>query len=274
MHAFVEEAWMKEKRARRVLAALALGLLAAGPTAAQEPSNEELRKDIQALQESLKAIQKDLQDIKGMLARPAGPPPLVNKVIDLGNGPFKGEAEARVTLVEISDYQCPFCSRYTRDTYPQVENEYIKTGKVKSVFLDLPLESLHNAAFGAAKAARCAGDQGKYWEMHDRLFANQKTLEPWNPHAEAIGLDVAVFETCVGGTKHDDAIRRDMAEAQKLGITGTPAFLIGRTDPKSSKLTVAAALRGARPFADFKTEIDKLLAEPEKARVVAEPAKK
>jgi protein-disulfide isomerase len=219
----------------------------------------------------LKAIQKDLQEIKGMLARPAGPPSLVNKVIDLGNGPFKGEAEAKVTLVEVSDYQCPFCSRYARDTYPQVESEYIKTGKVKAVFLDLPLESIHKAAFGAAKAARCAGEQGKYWEMHDRLFANQKALEPWNPHAEAIGLDVAAFEVCQGSTTHDAAIRRDMAEVQKLGITGTPAFLIGRTDPKSSKLTIAAAVRGARPFADFKTEIDKLLAEPEKAAVTPPP---
>jgi protein-disulfide isomerase len=257
---------------KRVLTALALGVLAAGPAAAQQqPSTEELRKDIQALQESLKAIQKDLQEIKGMLARPVGPPPLVNKVIDIGNGPFKGEAEARVTLVEVSDYQCPFCSRYFRDTYPQLETEYIKTGKVKSVFLDLPLESIHKSAFGAAKAARCAGDQGRYWEMHDRLFANQKALEPWTPHAEAIGLDVAGFEACVASDKHEAAIRRDVAEVQKIGITGTPAFLIGRTDPGSSKLTIAAAVRGARPFAEFKTEIDKLLAEPEKAAVAAPP---
>ena len=265
---------MKETGARRVLAALVLGLLAGGPVAAQEPSNEELKKDIQALQESLKAIQKDLQEIKGMLARPAGPPSLVNKVVDLGNGPFKGEADAKVTLVEVSDYQCPFCSRYMRDTYPQLETEYIKTGKVKTVFLDLPLEAIHKSAFGAAKAARCAGEQGKYWEMHDRLFANQKALEPWTPHAEAIGLDVAAFDTCVASDKHDAAIRRDIAEVQKLGITGTPAFLIGRTDPKSSKLTIAAAVRGARPFADFKTEIDKLLAAPEKPAAAVPPAGK
>ncbi len=262
---------MRETGARLVLTVLALGLLAAGPVAAQQPSNEELKKDIQALQESLKAIQKDLQDIKGMLARPAGPPSLVNRVIDLGNGPFKGGADAKVTIVEVSDYQCPFCGRYVKDTYPQLETEYIKTGKVKSVFLDLPLEAIHKSAFGAAKAARCAGEQGKYWEMHDRLFENQKALEPWTPHAEAIGLDVTAFDACVASDKHDAAIRRDIAEVQKLGITGTPAFLIGRTDPKSSKLTIAAAVRGARPFADFKTEIDKLLAEPEKAAAAPAP---
>jgi len=248
--------------ARRVLAALALGLLMAAPVVAQQqPSNEELRKDLQALQESLKSIQKDLQDIKAMLARPAGPPSLVNKVVDLGDAPVKGDASAVLTLVEVSDYQCPFCGRYWRETYPQLEAEYVKTGKVRSVFLDLPLEAIHKSAFGAAKAARCAGEQGKYWQMHDRLFSNQKELEPWAPHAQAVGLDLTAFDACVASDKEDSAIRRDIAEMQKLGITGTPAFLIGRTDPKSSQLTILAAVRGARPFADFKTEIDKLLAE-------------
>jgi protein-disulfide isomerase len=257
--------------ARRVLTGLALGLIAAGPAAAQQPSNDELRKDVQALQESLKSIQKDLQDIKAMLARPAGPPSLVNKVVELGDAPFRGDANARLTVVEVSDYQCPFCGRYWRETYPQLETEYVKTGKVRAVFLDLPLEAIHKSAFGAAKAARCAGEQGKYWQMHDRLFANQKELEPWAPHAQAIGLDLTAFDACVASDKEDAAIRRDIAEMQKLGITGTPAFLIGRTDPRGSKLTILAAVRGARPFADFKTEIDKLLAEPEKAAEVAPP---
>jgi protein-disulfide isomerase len=255
-------------------ACMLLAAVLAAPAFAQQTTTDDLKKEIQELREGLKAIQKDLQEIKGMLARPAGPPSLVNQVIDLGNGPFKGDATAKVTLVEISDYQCPFCSRYAKDTYPQVENEYVKAGKVKSAFLDLPLESIHKSAFGAARAARCAGEQGKYWEMHDRLFASQSTLEPWNSHAEAIGLDVKAFEACVGSDKHDAAIRRDMAEARRLGVSGTPAFLIGRTDPKSPKLRIAAALRGARPFADFKTEIDRLLAEPDKPVEAAEPAKK
>jgi protein-disulfide isomerase len=262
---------MQRVRNRVGLGVLALAAFVAGPAFAQQPSNEELRRDIQALQESLKAIQKDLQDIKAMLARPTGPPSLVNKVVDFGDAPFKGEADAKLTLVEISDYQCPFCGRYFRDTYPQLDTEYIKTGKLKSVFLNLPLEAIHKSAFGAAKAARCAGEQGKYWEMHDRLFANQKDLEPRTPHAQAIGLDVTAFDACVASDKEDAAIRRDIAEAQKLGISGTPAFLIGRTDPKSSKLTILAAVRGARPFADFETEIDKLLAEPEKPAEAAPP---
>lgn len=107
--------------------------------------------------------------------------------------------------------------------------------------------------------------------LQESLKAIQKELEPWTPHVQAIGLDVAAFDACVASDRLDAAIRRDIAEAQKLGITGTPAFLIGRTDAKSSKLTVATAVRGARPFAEFKAEIDKVLAEAEKPAVVEAP---
>ncbi len=133
---------------------------------------------------------------------------------------------------------------------------------MKSVFVDMPLESIHKFAFKAAQAAHCAGEEGKYWEMHDRLFESQKALEPWTPHAEAVGLDVPKFEACLASGKFDPEIRKDMAEAQRVGVTGTPAFMIARTDPGSSKVKVLAFLSGARPFADFKTEFDKLLEEP------------
>ena len=127
----------------------------------------------------------------------------------------------------------------------------------------MPLERIHKHAFKAAQAAHCAGEQGRYWEMHDRLFENYKTLEPWTPHAEAVGLDVAAFEECLASGKFDKAIRRDMGEAGKAGVTGTPAFLIGRAQPGSSKVKVLAVLKGAKAFADFKTELDGLLARPE-----------
>ena len=138
------------------------------------------------------------------------------------------------------------------------------------MFLDLLLESIHKQAFKAAEAANCAGDQAKYWEMHDRLFENQKALEPWNTHAEAVGLDLSAFERCLGSGKFAEEIRRDMGEARKAGQTGTPAFMLGRTDPNSSKMKILAAVRGARPFADFKAEIDRLLDETEKAQADGE----
>ena len=136
---------------------------------------------------------------------------------------------------------------------------------MKYVFLDFPLESIHKFAFKASEAAHCAGEQGKFWEMHDRLFPNQKTLEPWTPHAQAIGLDVPKFEACLNAGKQAEEIRRDMAQAQKAGVTGTPLFFLAYTDPSSSKVKTVARLSGAQPFATFKAEIDKLLAEQPKA---------
>ena len=132
------------------------------------------------------------------------------------------------------------------------------------MFVDLPLESIHKFAFKAAEAANCAGDQGKYWEMHGRLFANQQALEPWTPHAEAIGLDVTKFEECLNAGKTANEIRKDMSEAQKAGVTGTPTFFIAVTDPASSKIKTVSRLSGAQPYAAFKAEIDRLLAEASK----------
>ena len=127
--------------------------------------------------------------------------------------------------------------------------------------MDLPLESIHKLAFKAAEAANCAGEQGKYWEMHDRLYENQKALEPWTEHAKAIGLDVPKFEECLNSGRQAAEIRKDMAEAAKAGMTGTPGFFLAYTDPKSSKVTTKVRITGAQPFANFKAAIDKLLAE-------------
>ena len=144
-----------------------------------------------------------------------------------------------------------------RDTYPQIEKEYIDTGKVRYATLDLPLESIHKLAFKAAMATECANDQGKYWEMHDRLFENQRALEPWSGHAEGIGLDVAAFDECMTSEKHAAAVRKDMAEAQKAGASGTPSFVLGETDPADpTKVKGLSFIRGAQAFNAFKVAID------------------
>jgi protein-disulfide isomerase len=127
--------------------------------------------------------------------------------------------------------------------------------------MDFPLESIHKFAFKAAEAARCAGEQGKFWEMHDRLFANQKELEPAKAHAEAIGLDVPKFEGCLSAGRYAEAIRKDVAEGGKAGVTGTPLFFLAHTDPNSSKVKTEVRLSGAQPYTAFKAQIDKLLAE-------------
>jgi protein-disulfide isomerase len=147
-----------------------------------------------------------------------------------------------------------------RDTYPQIEKEYIDTGKLRYATLDLPLESIHKLAFKAAMATECANDQGKYWEMHDRLFENQRALEPWSGHAEAVGLDVAVFDECMSSEKHAGAVRKD----QKAGATGTPSFVLAETDPADpTKVKGLSFIRGAQAFNGFKAAIDSALEETE-----------
>ncbi len=130
--------------------------------------------------------------------------------------------------------------------------------------MDMPLP-MHKDAFRASVATHCAEDQGKFWEMHDRLFDNQRAIEPLKGHAEALGLDVVAFESCMASEKHAEAVRKDMAQAQKAGATGTPSFVLGRTDPADpSKVKGISFIRGAQQFAAFKTEIEKALAEAEK----------
>src|SRR5687768_2217706 len=136
-----------------------------------------MRKELEAIKEGQNKLQKDVQDIKALLqgARMGATPPAavqpVNMVLTLDGDPMKGDKSAKVVVVEFTDYQCPFCARHVRDTMPQIEAEYVKTGKVRYVTREFPLEAIHPQAFKASEAALCAGDQGKYWEMHVRLFA-------------------------------------------------------------------------------------------------------
>ncbi len=186
--------------------------------------------------EALKEMNKELREIKALLAArpqaptpaaaPAGPQQAVT--IDLANRPFRGSKDAPVTIVEFTDYQCPFCSRHAQQTLPQIEKEYIATGKVKYYVVDLPLESIHSNAFKAAVAVRCAGEQGKYWEMHDRLFANQRTITDWDAHAAAIGLDAEKFSGCMTGDKYAGEVRKDIALTQPVGSAGNARLLLRR----------------------------------------------
>ena len=108
--------------------------------------------------------------------------------------------------------------------------------------MDMPL-AIHKDAFRAALATHCAEEQGKFWEMHDRLFANQRALEPLKGHAEALGLDVVAFESCMASEKYAEAVRKDMAEAQKAGVSGTPSSSVAPTPP------IQARSRGSASFA-------------------------
>ena len=132
----------------------------------------------------------------------------------------------------------------------------MQTGKVRYVQKDLPLEAIHPQAMKAAEATHCAGDQGKYWEMHDRLFANQRELTPADlaKHAAALGQDANAFRTCLDGGRHANGVRQDFSEGQKAGVKGTPTFFLGVEE--GPRLKVIKVIRGAVPVTAFKGTID------------------
>jgi len=159
---------------------------------------------------------------------------------------IKGSSNAPVTMIEFSDYECPFCGRYFQQTYPQIVKEYVDSGKVKIVFRDFPL-SFHENAQKAAEAAECAGEQGKYWEMHDKLFKNQDALEvnSLKQYAKELGLNTKTFDDCLDSGKMDSEIQKDFEDGQDAGVSGTPAFFIN-----------GIPLTGAQPFEEFKKIIE------------------
>ena len=170
----------------------------------KRPTSEEiesLRKEVDTIKANQAEIVKAVKEVKDMAraGQPAPPPTPENIVLGIDDDPLKGDQKARLVLIEFSDYQCPFCARFVRETLPEIEKDYIKTGKLKYVFRDFPITSAHKDAFKAALAAGCALDQGKFWEMHDRLFENQTAFTAHNltQSAEAIGLNKEKFQQCL-----------------------------------------------------------------------------
>lgn len=142
-----------------------------------------------------------------------------------------------------------------------VYEKFVRPGKVELIFLDLPLQ-MHPYAFKAAEAAACAGDQNMFWDMHHLLFNNQQALAPAQlpGYAENLGLDVAAFQKCLSSGQHDAEIREDMRVAQSLGITGTPAYLLGRRIPGSDKVEVLDIVKGLPPYEVLEKKLNDLLA--------------
>ncbi len=172
-----------------------------------------------------------------------------------------GADDAPITLVEFTDYQCPFCSRFFTGTLPGIKEEYIDTGKVRLVVKDLPL-AMHAQARPAAVAAHCAGDQDQFWAMHDILFENNRQLQDENlkQYAQDIGLDTKRFQECLGSDRHDAMIDADIAEANGQGITGTPTFIVAET---TDDVIEGVKLRGVQPVETLRAYFDALLKTPE-----------
>ncbi len=220
------------------------------------PSQKELeqaQKEIKELKLEIQKLAEKLEEANKKPQPSAQPSAAASASAFIDDDAVLGDSDAPLLIVEFSDYQCPFCRKFWRETYPQIKKEYIDTGKAKLVFRDLPL-SFHPAAQSAAEAAECAGDQDKYYEFHDKLFAEQDKkgvgtvqfgaadLKQW---AQEIGLDIKEFNSCFDSGKHAGEVAKDIQDAARAGAQGTPFFIVN-----------GKQISGAQPFAAFKQALD------------------
>lgn len=166
--------------------------------------------------------------------------------------PVKGSADAPITIVEFSDFECPFCKRFYDQTLSQIEKNYVETGKAKIVYRDFPLERIHPTAKTASLAAECAKEQGKFWEYHDKIFDNQNqlsktSLKEW---AEEIGLNTESFNQCLNNKKYENEVLEDLSAGRNLGVQGTPHFIIRSSEGETTSLS------GAQPYSRFETVLE------------------
>lgn len=179
--------------------------------------------------------------------------------ISLDDDPVLGNPDAPLTIVEFSDFQCPFCAKFHTQTLPLIRDNYIKTGKVKFVYRDFPISAIHPNALPAALASECADEQGKFWQYHDMIFENQRNWQDldlvqststFKKYAVSLGLDSSKFDSCLDSGKYVDEIQNDLDDGRAYGVTGTPGFFVGNEKIGYTKVI------GAQPFDAFQKILD------------------
>jgi len=213
------------------------------------------------------AILNELREIHKLLekpqptaaaAQPAAPPPPDKVSMKMENGFYSmGSSTAPVTMVEFSDYQCPFCRHFNSEAFVQLKKNYIDTGKMRFISRDLPLE-FHDNANRAAEAARCAGDQGKYWEMRNVLITNATALgaDQVSGYAQGLSLEMKAFNGCLSSGSHKADIQKDQTDANSMQISGTPTFIVGKMENDTLN---GVRVVGAQPYTAFDTVIRQML---------------
>ncbi|MEA2055296.1 MAG: thioredoxin domain-containing protein [Candidatus Thermoplasmatota archaeon] len=172
-----------------------------------------------------------------------------SSLFSIDDDTIMGSEDATVTMIEFSDFECYYCGKFYTETLSQLKTNYIDTGKVKFVYRDYPL-AMHQNAQKAAEAAECAGEQGKFWEYHNKLLENQNALdnESLKQYAKDLGLDETQFNTCLDSGEMTSEVQKDFSDGSSYGVTGTPTFFIN--DQK---------LVGAKPYSSFESAIEEEL---------------
>lgn len=225
---------------------------------------EGIKKEIQSLRLETSQLRNAITEIhRSTVIQPsagqaaAAPRKVLPEVLVSSNASVLGNSDAKVGIVEFSDYQCPFCSRFYKQTLPKIKEKFIDTGKVAFMYRDYPL-AFHDQAKQAAIAANCAGRQKAFWKMHNELFDKQRELGPglYQKLAKDLKLNGKKFSKCLQQNRQSDEVEKDIAYAQELGVTGTPTFFIGRF--KDGKLLNAQRVTGAQPFSVFSEAINSI----------------
>lgn len=205
-------------------------------------------------------ILDELRQIRQLLEKQQtsapGEEPVIKAKVSTAGAFAIGSNNAPLTMVEFTDFQCPFCQRFHLTTFPEIKKNYIDTGKVRFVSRDLPLD-IHPNALRAAQAGRCAGEQGQFWPMRDKMGSNPEQLDLAHllTYAQDFKLNVDAFRNCMDGSKYKDAIEKDIQVATAIGANGTPAFVLGKTtkDGVDGELVI-----GAMPYQTFDQKFKQL----------------
>ena len=223
---------------------------------------DSLSSQVRMLEGGLQKMEADVVVSPPELPTPVAQPTVQSIELATLGAPYLGEDTAPLTLLEFTDYQCPYCRRHAINTLPRLISEYVQKGKLRYVVREMPVEGNHPQAAKAAEAALCAHDQGRYWDMHDTLFANpdRMLLDELKQHAEALGLDVIRFDNCLDVGEKRSRVLDDIKAGKQAGMRGTPAFFLGPTPPSDEGVfLVTEIIHGAESYEELARRIDTLL---------------
>jgi protein-disulfide isomerase len=242
----------------RYAMSVALPLTLALPLAGQVPVPKEegiTHQQADQILDELRQIRQLLEQQQAKAGAPQKEEPKRAKLA-LQAVPMLGNKDAPLTMVEFTDFQCPFCKQFFTSTFAELKKNYIDSGKMRFYSRDMPLD-FHPDAMRAAQAGRCAGEQGQFWKMRDLMAADPGKLDMENLVADAGGLkmDVRVFRVCVESEKNKNAVQTDVLEAMKIGAEGTPAFVVGKSTPDGVD---GELIVGALPYETFDRKLKEL----------------
>lgn len=218
---------------------------------------------LKAVEDALRSLTTQIAELNSKFRPPQQASPvetIAATEVSLTGVPRKGSPDAKIVLIEFSDFECPFCAQHAKGPYAEIQDQYVSTGKIQYAFRHFPLEQLHPAAKQAAEAAACASEQGKFWEFHDKLFVNQRALQlpKLQDYAKSVLMDDSKFDACMTNRQMEKRVSDDLTEARRLGLRATPAFVVGELQPNQS-VRVTRRIVGAHPMEVFKIALDESL---------------